>query len=161
VRRIPLWARDGSVRAHALVSARDYAWLNRWRWCLHSKGYAERKEGGRKFLMHRQILGLEPGDKRQGEHRNRNPLDCQRSNLRIAARGDLDNKQNLGLNANNTSGYRGVTWSQRHERWRAQVMLSYHNYYLGLHDTAEEADAAAKAFRAKHMPFSEDARVAA
>jgi hypothetical protein len=111
--------------------------------------------------MHRQILGLEHGDRRQGEHENRNRLDCRRSNLLIATRGCADNSQNKSGLRNNTSGYRGVTWDKRKRKWVAQAVLAGRHLYLGAHATPELADAAVRTWRAKHMPFSEDARLAA
>ena len=141
----------------------DFAWLDQWRWHLHSasESYASRKEsngaGRHNVFMHRQILGLAPGDPRQGEHKNRNRLDCRRSNLRIAERGDADNNQNQGLRSDNTSGYRGVSWVKRGRKWRAMARSDGGNLYLGSFDTPEEADSAVKAWRAEHMPFSEDA----
>lgn len=165
MKRIPLRASDGSVCAWAFVDDADFEWLNQWRWYLKN-GYAGRSagpRGGRRTVyVHRLILGLEPGDPRQGEHENRNPLDCQRSNLRIATRADADNKQNLSLQVNNTSGYRGVVWSKRVRKWLARTQIDGRSNHLGCFDTPEEADVVVKAFRAAHMPFSEDAlRVAA
>jgi AP2 domain len=163
--RIPLRARDGSVRAWALVDDADFAWLNQWRWCLDSDGYAvrttPRKVGKRTIRMHRQILGLERGDPRQGDHKNRNKFDCRRSNLRIAERGQADNQQNHATHANNKSGYRGVSYDKGRSKWMACVKLKDRTHNLGRFDTAEEADATVKAFRAEHMPFSEDAALAA
>lgn len=154
------------MRAYALVDDADFEWLSQWRWSLNGRGYVSRteylrlsngKERKRAILMHRVILGLERGDPRQGEHENRNRLDCRRSNLRIAERGMLDNGQNVGPPGNNTSGYRGVSWHKRLRKWRARVWLAGKEYHLGWFDTVEEADEACKAFRAQYMPFSEDA----
>jgi hypothetical protein len=164
VKRIPLWAKDGGIRAWVFVSGRDFVWLNQWRWSLGSHGYAyrvHRVDGKQRTIyMHRQILGLERGDRRMGEHENRNPLDCRRSNLRIAERGQLDNLQNSSLSAANTSGYRGVCWRKKERKWVAEVKLDGRKYHLGYFDIAEDADVVVKAFRAVHMPFSGDARVA-
>ena len=148
------------MRAWALVDAADFEWLNQWRWCL-SMGYAVRTQGRRTVLMHRLILDLDFGDPRQGEHINRNRLDYRQSNLRIAERGDADNQQNHGLRADNSSGYRGVSLYGRTQRWQAQASLSGKMHHLGYFDTPEQADAVVKAFRAQHMPFSEDAALAA
>lgn len=162
MKKIPLRRRDGSVRAWALTSERDYTWLNRWRWCMSSTGYVVRSKmvAGHQhsIYMHRQILGLKHGDKRQGEHKNRNRLDCRRSNLRIAPRGEADNRQNVGAYNGNTSGYRGVSWDKRRHKWIALAQLDKKKHWLGYYDTAEEADAVVKAWRAENMPFSEDAK---
>lgn len=56
--------------------------------------------------------------------------------------------------------FRGVTRDQR-GGWRAQCGLNGRNHFLGRFDTEEEAAAAASAFRAKHMPYSDDAAKAA
>jgi hypothetical protein len=156
------------VRAWTLVSDRDYAWLSQWWWYLDADGrYVRRSEhfhldGGwhvRTIRMHRLILGLEPGDPRQGEHENRNKLDNRRENLRIATRAELDNLQNQGTRADSGSGFRGVGLNKNTGRWRARARVDRVTHYLGYFDTAEEADAVVKAFRAEHMPFSEDARL--
>lgn len=157
---IPLHNRAGEIVAHALVSASDFEWLNQWPWCL-AVGYATRTIGKRKIYMHRLILGLERGDPRQGEHENRNKLDCRRSNLRIAPRAAADNNQNRDPYANNTSGYRGVSWNKKKRKWQAKAALDHRQHHLGHFDTAEGADAVVKAWRAKHMPFSDDARLVA
>lgn len=159
VQHIPLRASDGSARAYALVDAADFEWLNQWRWRLGTNGYVMRNDGPRTVYMQRAILGLEPGDPRQGEHEDRNPLNNQRSNLRIAERAMADNAQNLGPRSR--SGFRGVYEDARDGRWHAQVGLAGRRHNLGRFDTPEEADAACKAFRAEHMPFSSDAKAAA
>jgi AP2 domain len=153
VAQLPIYGLDGDVRDHALVDDDDFEWLSSCRWHLVA-GYPR---NGNNVYMHRLILGLPKGDRRMGEHKNRNKLDNQRSNLRIAQRGHRDNKQNLGIRADNTSGYRGVVWQKRQKRWRATAMLDGKRYHLGYRDTPEECDEIVKAWRAEHMPFSEDA----
>jgi hypothetical protein len=160
---IPLHGQDGIV-AYAIVDDDDFEWLSRWRWGL-KKGYAARTVHRRKqkppqltFLMHRRILGLEHGDRRQGEHKNRDRLDCRRSNLRVAMRGYADNNQNKPPYRNNASGYRGVSaLKDGSGMYRARAQLDGKQYSLGRFDTPEQADEAVKAWRAQHMPFSEDA----
>lgn len=65
VAHIPLSARDGSIRAYAIVDATDAHWINQWRWHL-DKGYARRNEwrDGKciAILLHRELLGLRSGD---------------------------------------------------------------------------------------------------
>jgi hypothetical protein len=155
-RCIPLHARDGSVRAYAIVDEADFAQLSRWQWHLTAKGYACRAEGRRpdrvQFWMHRVVLGLEPSDPRCADHRNRDKLDNRRSNLRAVT--DAQNHQNLDVRRTSTIGYRGVTRAGRAgDRFMARAG-GHERQYLGVFDTAEEAAEAAAAHRRAHMPFS-------
>ncbi len=159
--RIPLQRRDGEIVAYAIVDAADHEWLSQWTWRLSGDGYAmrsERQNGRcRPIRMHRLILGLGMNDPREGDHRNRNRLDYRRTNLRIAERGAKDNQQNKPSYAGSSSQYRGVSWARRQRKWVARVRLDGKLHYLGYFADEDEAGAVASAWRAKHMPFSEDA----
>lgn len=162
--RIPLCAKDGSVRAHALVDASDHAQLARHRWRLQEHGYAVRHEyidhtHSRSIRMHRQIMGVTDPETHI-DHINGDKLDNRRTNLRVATRSQ--NEQNRsGLNQNNRSGHRGVHWSKSEQKWKVQVTLDRKVHCLGTFDDLEEAARSASAFRAEHMPFAADARMAA
>jgi hypothetical protein len=45
-----------------------------------------------------------------------------------------------GVQANNKSGYRGVSLSKRDGRWRAVVMHNWKPIFLGYYSTPEEAN---------------------
>jgi hypothetical protein len=112
---------------------------------MRDKYYASRRIYGRKgspkIYMHRMILGLTVGDKREGDHKNHDTLDNRRSNLRIAKRGE--NARNQLRRRDNKSGYKGVTWSKHHKRWRAFIGLGKKRYeWLGNYQTAYQAAAA-------------------
>ena len=153
VKEIPLRRHDGSVRAWARVSDRDYAWLSQWRWCLNG-GYVGRVEthnGIRTHIsMHGLILDLphpRGDDPREGDHRDGNPLNNQRSNLRI-----LTHKLN-GQNRRDkpkTSAYRGVCWTPKDGgKWRAQVRIDGKQVQLGTFEPDEEVEAARAAALAR------------
>jgi hypothetical protein len=131
VKRIPLYGNGNVIRAYALVDDGDFEDLNQHRWCL-SDGRAVRT-----VLMHRQIMG------ERVDHRDRDPLNNRRENLRPATL--AQNNQNKGLSRANKSGYRGVSWNKKREKWEAQAKLNYRSYHLGRYDTPEEADEAVKA----------------
>ncbi|HEY1248462.1 MAG TPA: AP2/ERF family transcription factor [Nitrososphaera sp.] len=124
----------------ALVDDEDYDWLMQWKWHYTSNGYAARRDGkyGPIILMHRQILGLEPGDKTQSDHIDRDKVNNQRFNLRIAS-----NRQN-SMNTSTrkilfrSSEYKGVT-QYRDGRWMARIMVNYQQIFLGYFNTEEEA----------------------
>ncbi len=156
---IPLRARDGSIRAHAIVDSTDAAWLNQWRWSLCA-GYASRKESrsvsdrphARTLLMHRVLLGLTAGDPREVDHINRDKLDCRRANLRAVTK--AQNRQNVPGRSGGTSRHRGVFFEKKSGKWRAQVQVAGHIHILGSFTTEDEAARVATAFRATHMPYS-------
>lgn len=137
-----------------LVDGEDFEEVKRFNWCISTYGYIVRRGEGGIVWLHRSLLGLEKGDKRRVDHINGDRLDNRRSNLRICTQ--RENSQNLhGRRSNNTSGFRGVTWSKSARSWVAQATLDYQRFYLGCFRTAEEAAEAVVKFRVEHMPFSE------
>ncbi len=157
---IPLWGKD-RIRAWALVDACDFMDVARFRWHLTDTGYACRWYGGRppkrkRDRMHRRVLGLPNGDKRQADHLNRNRLDNRRCNLRIVLN-DAQNKQNLGSNKRTTSPYRGVSWSVSRQRWVAQARCG-DKYFMRRCLREDEARDAVMAWRSANMPFAVEDR---
>ena len=157
---IALRNRDDEIVAHAIVDDSDFEWLSQWRWHMAQNGYARRSidRGGiqRTIGLHRQILGLEPGDSREGDHRNGDRLDNRRENLRVVTR--AQNQQNLrAKKAGATSRFRGVYFSRKAGKWCANVKVAGRSHHIGTFLTEEQAGAAAAGFRAEHMPFSPEA----
>ncbi len=153
---LPLF-RGGIVVAHAIVDEDDAEWLSEWTWRLSLGGYAWRTEYRPQTInifIHRLILALPHGDPRFSDHINRDRLDNRRANLRIVTK--QQNAQNQGLFRDGASRFRGVDFKKG--KWRARVTLGGHQHHLGYFATEEEAAAAARAYRADHMPYSaEDA----
>lgn len=99
----------------------------------------DRKNGTRRILrLHRMIM--QPTPDQLVDHRNRDPLDNRRSNLRIATRSK--NGMNRGAQANNTSGFKGVSLHAKTGRWRAYITVDKKTKHLGLFPTPELAHAA-------------------
>jgi hypothetical protein len=156
---VSLRNRAGIVVGHALVDAEDLEWASRWTWCLNANGYAWRNSRGepgeaKHVYLHRALLGLRAGDRRQVDHINRDKLDDRRVNLRIAT--DATNRQNTPA-IGGSSQYRGVHFDRSRGRWTASAQLNRQGHHLGRFATEQEAAAVAAAWRAKHMPFSHDA----
>lgn len=133
----------------ALVDDADFAELSRYNWFAaeQPKGsgcyYAVRTRAvvngkqGAGISMARTLLGLEPGDGKIAEHANRVTLDNRRSNIRIATR--AQNRQNAKIQENNTSGFKGVSWSSTARKWVSQINATGEHYILGYFNNAVEA----------------------
>lgn len=129
----------------ALVDDADYDWLSQWKWCVtkqYSGYYAVRNSplinGKRPMIsMHRQILGLERGDKRQGDHQNHNTLDNCRDNLRICTNQQNSFNQKVLLNA--SSPFKGICWHKMAKKWMAQIMINRKFKYLGIYKSEKDA----------------------
>lgn len=140
VKRIPLSGIHGKNK-YALVDDCDYESLKSYRWWnSHGRVRSEMKVGNTKVMiwMHRVVAGTP--DDMVCDHRNNNPLDNRRSNLRNTVQ--RINLQNQRPQAPKTSRYKGVMWDKRGKRWRAHIMLDNKVYHLGLFDFESEAAAA-------------------
>ncbi len=100
-----------------------------WSW---DGAYASRKVGAKKIYLHREVLQAPLVD-----HRNEDTLDCRRENLRAATRSQ--NGANRGANANNKSGYKGVSFDKRTGKWLAQLQVQGRKVWLGRFPTPETA----------------------
>jgi hypothetical protein len=123
----------------AVVDAADHDWLSLWIWCAswnkRAQTYyvysAEVKEGKRRrVVMHRKILGLESGDRRQGDHKSGIGLDNRRLNLRRATNGQ--NMMNSRIRKSSSTGFKGVTESN------GRFVVHLRGKWLGSRKTAEE-----------------------
>lgn len=149
--RIPLRARDGSVRAYAIVDAADAEFANQWRWCLND-GYAVCRTHSAR--LHRVLLGLTHGDGLEGDHINRDRLDNRRANLRVLTK--AGNCQNKSSYTGAASPFRGVHWHKTSGKWLANVRANGKVHHLGLFATQEEAAEVAREGRRRLLPHAID-----
>lgn len=126
------------------VSDEDFDFLNRWSWSLsgsRGKPYPSRRE--RKtgcILMHhviveRMSLVIPPGY--EPDHKDRNPSNNQRDNLRVITLSQ--NRHNTDTQHNNTSGVRGVNFNYKINRWQARISVRSNRMHLGYFLTFEAA----------------------
>lgn len=71
------------------------------------------------------------------DHINGNPDDNRIVNLRLCD--PRDNIKNKGMYGNNTSGFKGVSWVERYQKWGVQIHINGGSKFGGYFDTAESA----------------------
>lgn len=124
----------------ALVDDEDYDHLCVFKWCFDGSGYAIRgvtlPNGRRSTIrMHRHIMGNPKG--LEIDHIDNNRLNNQRSNLRICTR--VENSCNMSKPKINTSGYKGLRFCKRTNKWVAQIKHHKIARSIGYFNTKEEA----------------------
>ncbi len=87
----------------------------------HSLRVGQGRKGRKDSVsLHRFIMGCERGDGKIVDHRNGNPLDNRRTNLRVTdARGNATNVTSSKLQKR--GGFKGVSWSPAAKKWQASI----------------------------------------
>lgn len=140
-----------------------WEWAREHKWYL-KEGYPCRyvtstRHGSKdnyEAYLHREILHFPIGFV---HHRDENPLNAVRENLQVLSpkahmethqQGEKTRHRARQVGPRSASGYKGVSWHKRQERWIAQLCVNGKNIQLGYADDPEEAalryDAAVIAF---------------
>ena len=102
-------------------------------------GYLRVKVFGRSFLVHRIIFLWVTGSwpAQDVDHKDMNPTNNAWSNLRSASR--TSNQANTRSRATNKSGFKGVSWHKRTQKFVAQISYQNKKTHLGLFDNPQDA----------------------
>lgn len=150
----------------ALVDDGDYAELIKYKWCAH-KGSGDKSfyalrhakncdgdSSGTTISMHRIIANAQKGD--YVDHINHDTLNNQRKNLRICT--NSQNMMNRGVQANNTSGYKGVGWNKETSKWRSKICVDGKEMHLGYfickHEAARAYNLAARMYHGYKFAYT-------
>lgn len=126
----------GKTGKSTKVDDADFESLTQHEWSFEGR-YAHRMVRGRKIYLHSVLMNHVDGN--TVDHINQDKLDNQRNNLRVVSyAANLRNR----TYPNKSSGLKGVTWSKRDKRWKAQITIDYKNVHLGYFPTKEEAHSA-------------------
>ena len=142
---IVIYNRQHEEIARALIDLEDIDKVKDIKWHLNSKGYIVNDNVGR---LHRFLLN--PSDNEIVDHKNHNPLDNRRCNLRICTK--AENNMNVSKQRRNTtSKYKGVCWMKNNRKWRAQIRINRKSKHIGLYDSEEEAAKCYDEYAIKHF----------
>lgn len=123
---------------------KDYCWYE----CVY-RGYSSLKTNiitinGRRLIRMHILLGYKYHD-----HIDRNPLNNRKSNLRPSTA--TENARNHSKSKNNTSGFIGVSWSNKENRWRSYIKIDRKSKMLGSFTNKEDAIIARLQAEAKYF----------
>lgn len=119
--------KGGSI---AYVDDKDFEYLSKFKWCVSNR-YASGTKDGKSFKMHREILKDElTSNKLYVDHIDHNPLNNQRSNLRVCT--NSQNQANRIKTERKTSSFKGVSWHNGANKWHARIYYNSRPLSLGL-----------------------------
>lgn len=124
----------------ALVDDNLFDELNQYKWYAqkgHNTYYVKRNKKYNEIYMHRVVLNLECGDGMIVDHINGNGLDNRKENLRVVT--NIENCHNRRIHSHNTSGYTGICWVKRYQKWLAQIVVGGKQVCLGYHSNILDA----------------------
>lgn len=129
---------------YALVDDKDYKniWMisNR-KWQLSGRGYPIRKHKNvltgkiESIYLHKLIMGNPLG--MQVDHKDHNPLNNRRKNLRICT--VQENRRNQRKFINASSIFKGVHWNKACKKWRTCITINRKPIHLGLFKDEKQA----------------------
>lgn len=127
----------------------DLGDLKWWAYKYNETYYVRRNsssQNGKRRTLHlhqiimERMLGRSLIKGEEVDHKDLNPLNNQRTNLRIASHSE--NMKNRRRHKTNKSGYKGVCFDKNTNKWRAEIQSNGRCFYLGLFGSPELAYAA-------------------
>lgn len=121
----------------------DYDKIKDYTWHYSKEGYVNTVKG---YRLHRLVLGIED-PKIHVDHKTHPPktnhkVDNRKSNLRIV--NQSQNTINSSLRFDNTSGYTGVYYHKKYNKWVAKISINKKAVELGYFTNKEDAIEARK-----------------
>lgn len=119
------------------VDDKDYVYLNQFKWRISDRGYVERTcYIGSKHNIRLHTILLKPVAGKEVDHKDRDKLNNQRDNLRLATR--AQQVQNCRKHKNTSSRFKGLCWCKTYNKWRVGIRVDKKLIYLGRFDNEIE-----------------------
>lgn len=125
-----------------IFDVEDYPLVSQHKWSVEDSGYVSTTYNNQHIRLHKILL---PSKELFCDHINGIRSDNRRCNLRLAT--NQQNVCNKGLQKNNSSGYKGVSFDKRRGKYYSSIMVNGRHHFLGytssLIEAAEAYDKAA------------------
>ena len=138
----------------AIVDDEDYDYLNQWKWFAsnrNGKFYVVRNitvSKNKKTIIYMHRIIMKPPLGMIVDHINHDTFDNRKINLRICTH--AENMRNSKININNKSGYKGVSYQENRNNYRAQI--KFNNKTINIGDFIDPIDAA-RAYNAAALKY--------
>ncbi len=135
------WIIDGDVAyielrgIRVLIDAQDVELVSHLRWGMDRRGYVY--NALTEVQLHRVVMGMTKGDGKEIDHIHHVNWDNRKSQLRIVTR--RQNTQNRRGNAVKACRFKGITWDNPHQKFRAQINVNKRVINLGRFVSDEDA----------------------
>jgi len=117
--------------------------------CYGKKPYVYTAIGHKNIAIHRLIFLMQYGYlPKMIDHADGNPRNNKIENLREAT--PLQNQRNQKLPSHNTSGFKGVIWHKKLNKWMVKIKVNKIQKYFGIYEDIELADLVAQEARNKY-----------
>lgn len=118
-----------------MIDDEDFERISAFKWYITRRGTIQRNGGPTgKVSVAAEIMG---NITQMYDHKNRNPKDNRKKNLRPCTRGQ--NESNKAKMEGTTSKYKGVSWSKEKQKWFACIRHEGRTLYLGRYNSENEA----------------------
>lgn len=134
----------GNIIARAIIDTEDVPKVSKYKWFMRAdnrvvSNITKSKKGSTHIRLHNLVMNFQPNEEYEVDHKNLNPLDNRKSNLRIGNKSK--NLMNRSLQSNNNTGVCGVVSrdSNNTSPWVPQIKKDRKMKRLGTRRTFDEA----------------------
>jgi len=110
-----------------MVDEDDYQKVSKYKWHMHTGGYAVTKVKNKSLYMHRIIMNAQKGI--EIDHINNNKLDNRKENLRAVSR-SINMRNRFGHKDSN-SQLLGVSFKKDKQKWQARIYVEGKHIHIG------------------------------
>lgn len=152
--KIQIYDRKNNPKCQAIIDTEDYERVKDYKWHFNHKTQTvggSLPNSNSKIYISRLIMNV-TDPQTEVDHKNHDKLDNRKQNLRICSRSQ--NQKNQRILKSNTSGYKGVSWCPKSNKWVSKISVNNKTVHLGLFtDKKQAAHAYNRASKKYHGEF--------